>query len=164
MSGDRARVSVSVAVPPQQAFEIFTADIDRWWRRGMKFRQSGSPSSLLCIEPKVGGRLFESFDAQGTQHVVEVGRVRVWEPPRNLTFTWRNANFAPHEQTQVDVQFEPTASGTLVTVTHSGLSALRADHPARHGLADAEFCRMIGLWWGEIVSSLRLYCKANSTS
>jgi hypothetical protein len=44
------------------------------------------------------------------------------------------------------------------------LSALRADHPARHGLADAEFCRMIGLWWGEIVSSLRLYCKANSTS
>jgi len=160
MSGDRARVSVSVAVPPQRAFEVFTADIDRWWRRGMKFRQSGSAGSLLCIEPKVGGRLFESFDADGMQHVVEVGRVRVWQPPRNLTFTWRNANFAPHEQTQVDVQFEPTASGTLVTVTHSGLSALRADHPARHGLADAEFCRMIGLWWGEIVSSLRLHCKA----
>ena len=160
MSGDQARVSVSVAVPPQRAFEVFTADIDRWWRRGMKFRQSGSASSLLCIEPKVGGRLFESFDADGTQHVVEVGRVRVWEPPRYLTFTWRNANFAPHEQTQVDVQFEPTASGTLVTVTHSGLSGLRADHPARHGLADAEFCRMIGLWWGEIVTALRLHCKA----
>jgi uncharacterized protein YndB with AHSA1/START domain len=160
MNGDRARVSVSVAVPPQRAFEVFTADIDRWWRRGMKFRQSGSASSLLCIEPKVGGRLFESFDADGAQHVVEVGRVRVWEPPRNLTFTWRNANFAPHEHTQVDVQFEPTSSGTLVTVTHSGLSALRADHPARHGLADAEFCRMIGLWWGEIVTALRLHCKA----
>jgi uncharacterized protein YndB with AHSA1/START domain len=160
MSGDRARVSVSVAVPPSHAFQIFTADIDRWWRHGMKFRQSASRSSLLRIEPKVGGRLFESFEAEGTQHIVEVGRVRVWEPPRQLTFTWRNANFAPHEHTEVEIQFEPTASGTLVTVTHSGLAALRADHPARHGLQGADFCRMIGLWWGEQMSSLRLVCAA----
>jgi uncharacterized protein YndB with AHSA1/START domain len=160
MSGDRARVSVSVAIPPSRAFHIFTADIDQWWRRGMKFRQSASSSSLLCIEPRVGGRLFESFEAEGTQHIVEVGRVRVWEPPRQLAFTWRNANFAPHEHTEVEIQFEPTASGTLVTVTHSGLAALRADHPARHGLQGSDFCRMIGLWWGEQMSSLRLVCAA----
>jgi uncharacterized protein YndB with AHSA1/START domain len=160
VSGDRARVSVSVAIPPSRAFHIFTADIDQWWRHGMKFRHSASRSSLLRIEPKVGGRLFESFEAEGTQHIIEVGRVRVWEPPRQLSFTWRNANFAPHEQTEVEIQFEPTASGTLVTVTHSGLAALRADHPARHGLQGAEFCRMIGLWWGEQMSSLRLVCAA----
>ena len=162
MSGDRARVSVAVAVavPPSRAFEAFTADIDQWWRRGMKFRHSAARSSLLCIEPKVGGRLFESFEAQGTQHVIEVGRVRVWEPPRQLKFTWRNANFAPHEQTEVEIQFEATASGTLVTVTHSGFSALPADHPARHGLHGAEFSRMIGLWWGEQMTSLRLTCAA----
>ena len=160
MSGDRARVSVSVAIPPSRAFHIFTADIDQWWRHGMKFRHSASRSSLLRIEPKVGGRLFESFEAEGTQHIVEVGRVRVWEPPHQLTFTWRNANFAPHEHTEVEIQFEPTASGTLVTVTHSGLAALRADHPARHGLQGAEFCRMTGLWWGEQMSSLRLACAA----
>jgi uncharacterized protein YndB with AHSA1/START domain len=160
MSGDRARVSVSVAIPPSRAFHVFTADIDQWWRHGMKFRQSASPSSLLRIEPKVGGRLFESFEAEGTQHIVEVGRVRIWEPPRQLSFTWRNANFAPHEHTEVEIQFEPTASGTLVTVTHTGLAALRADHPARHGLQGADFCRMIGLWWGEQMSSLRLICAA----
>ena len=160
MSGDRARVSVSVAIPPSRAFDIFTADIDQWWRHGMKFRHSASRSSLLCIEPRVGGRLFESFEAEGTQHIVEVGRVRVWEPPRQLAFTWRNANFAPHEHTEVEIQFEPTASGTLVTVTHSGLAALRADHPARHGLQGSDFCRMIGLWWGEQMSSLRLVCAA----
>jgi uncharacterized protein YndB with AHSA1/START domain len=160
MSGDRARVSVTVAIPPSRAFQVFTADIDQWWRRGMKFRHSASRSSLLCIEPKVGGRLFESFEAQGTQHVVEVGRVRVWEPPRQFAFSWRNADFAPHEQTDVDIQFEPTASGTLVTVTHSGFAALRADHPARHGLQGGEFCRMIGLWWGEQMSSLRLFVRA----
>lgn len=65
---------------------------------------------------------------------IEVGRVRVWEPPWHLKFTGSSANFAPQEQTEVEIQFEPTASGTLVTVTHSGFAALRADHPARHGL------------------------------
>lgn len=160
MSGDRARVSVAVAIAPEEAFAVFTGDIDRWWRRGLKFRNSTSRSGLLCIEPNVGGRLFESFDANGTQHVVEIGRVRVWEPPRCLKFTWRSTNFAPHEHTEVEIQFEPTASGTLVTVTHSGLSALRPDHPARHGLQDADFCRMIGLWWGEQFSSLRMHCAA----
>jgi len=131
----------------------------------MKFRHSASRSSLLRIEPRVGGRLFESFEAQaqGTQHIVEVGRVRVWDPPRRLAFTWRNANFAPHEQTEVEIQFEPTAAGTLVTVTHSGLAALRADHPARHGLQGADFCRMIGLWWGEQMSSLRRICAVPSS-
>jgi uncharacterized protein YndB with AHSA1/START domain len=160
MSGDRARVSVAVAIPPEEAFDVFTGDIDRWWRRGLKFRHSAARSSLLCIEPKVGGRLFESFDADGAQHVVDVGRVRIWEPPRCLKFTWRNLNFAAHEQTEVEIQFEPTASGTLITVTHSGLSALRPDHPARHGLGEAEFCRTTGLWWGELMSSLRMHCAA----
>lgn len=160
MSGDRARVSVSVAVPPARAFQVFTADIDQWWRRGKKFRQSTSSSSLLCIEPKVGGRLFEEFETGGSKRVIEVGRVRVWEPPRLLAFSWRNANFAPQEETQVEILFEPSASGTLVTVTHRGLAALRADHPARHGLQGAEFPRMIGLWWGEQMTSLRQICKA----
>jgi len=155
MIGDRARVSVAVAVAPSRAFDIFTGDIDQWWRHGVKFRHSASRSGLLRIEPQVGGRLFESFDQDGTPHVIEVGRVHVWDPPRCLKFSWRNANFA------VEVEFAPTASGTLVTVTHSGLSALRPDHPARHGLQGADFSRMIGLWWGEQMSSLRLRCAGD---
>jgi uncharacterized protein YndB with AHSA1/START domain len=158
MIGDRARISVTVAVPPPLAFEIFTDEIDRWWRRGVKFRHSSSSSGLLCIEPQVGGRLFESFGSDGTPSVIEVGRVQVWDPPRRLNFTWRNANYAAHEQTEVQVEFAATASGTLVTVIHSGLAALRADHPARHGLQGAQFSRMIGLWWGEQMSSLRMLC------
>ena len=163
MSGDSARVSVTIAVAPPLAFEIFTEEIDRWWRRGVKFRQSGARSGFLRIEPGVGGRLFESVDGDGASHVIEVGRVRVWEPPRLLSFTWRSANYAAHEHTEVDVEFAAAASGTLVTVTHRGLSALRADHPARHGLQGADFSRMIGLWWGEQMSSLREACLAGSS-
>jgi uncharacterized protein YndB with AHSA1/START domain len=164
MSGDQARISVAVAVPPSLAFEIFTADIDQWWRRGIKFRHSGASRGLLRIEPEVGGRLFEAFDGHGSAHIVEVGRVQVWEPPHRLNFTWRNANFSPNEQTQVEVEFAPTATGTLVTVTHSGFSGLRADHPARHGLQGAEFSRMIGLWWGEQMTSLRRACSTQRSN
>ena len=160
MRGDSARISVTVALPPPLAFEIFTAEIDRWWRRGVKFRHAGARRGFLRIEPQVGGRLFESFDGDDGPHVIEVGRVRVWEPPERLAFTWRNANFAAGEQTDVEVEFSAAAAGTLVTVTHRGWAALRPDHPARHGLQGAEFSRMIGLWWGEQMSSLRELCAA----
>lgn len=164
--GDQARVSVAVAVPRELAFEIFTTEIDRWWRRGPKFRHAGSRAGFVHIEPHVGGRLFESFereplagepnDGKPVTHVFEVGRVSVWDPPQRLVFSWRNATFAPEEKsTEVEVVFAPTSSGTLVTVTHRGWSALRPDHPARHGRQGADFARMIGLWWGEQLSSLR---------
>jgi uncharacterized protein YndB with AHSA1/START domain len=163
MIGDRTSISVTVAVPPPLAFEIFTAEIDRWWRRGIKFRNAGANRGFLRIEPEVGGRLFESIEGDGAAHVIEVGRVSVWEPPHRLGFTWRNTNFAANEQTEVDVDFSPASAGTLVTVTHRGLSALRADHPARHGLQGAEFSRMIGLWWGEQMSSLRQVCALRAS-
>ena len=153
------RVSVAVAVPPAVAFEVFTAQIDRWWRRGPKFRHAGLRAGFVCLEPRVGGRLFESIDSEDGERVFEVGRVHVWEPPTRLAFSWRNANFSPDEVTNVTVEFAPTSSGTLVTVTHVGWGALRADHPARHGLQGAAFSRMIGLWWGEQMTSLRELCR-----
>lgn len=163
MTGDSARVSVTVEVSPALAFEIFTEEIDRWWRRGSKFRHAGRRSGFLHIEPQLGGRLFESIDGEEGTHVFEVGRVRIWEPPSRLCFTWRNANYAPHEQTEVEVEFSPATSGTLVTVTHRGLSGLPVDHPARHGLQGAAFSRMIGLWWGEQMSSLRESCAGRAS-
>jgi uncharacterized protein YndB with AHSA1/START domain len=159
VSGDQARISVSVSVPIEAAFEIFTTEIDSWWRRGPKFRHAGLRTGLVCLEPGVGGRLFESIDDQPTPRVFEVGRVSVWDPPRRVVFSWRNATFAPHEQTEVEVQFAPTTSGTMVTVTHRGLASLRDDHPARHGQLGAAFSRMIGLWWGDQMTSLRELCR-----
>lgn len=159
MMGDRARISVAVGVPPADAFAIFTEDIDRWWRRGLKYRHSASSSGLIRIEPQLHGRLFESFDADGSAHVIEVGRIRLWEPPHRLAFSWRNANFAADESTDVVISFEPNSSGTLVTVVHSGLASLRVDHPARHGNQGAAFSRMMGLWWGEQMSALRQFSR-----
>jgi hypothetical protein len=53
------------------------------------------------------------------------------------------------------VSFAPSASGTLVTVTHRGWSRIRPDHPVRHGQDVPAFLRMLGLWWGDLVNALR---------
>jgi hypothetical protein len=65
----------------------------------------------------------------------------------------------PPMRIHVDISVEPNSSGILVTVVHSGLSALRVDRPARHGNQGAAFSRMMGLWWGEQMSALRQFCR-----
>jgi hypothetical protein len=66
-------------------------------------------------------------------------------------------NFKPGESTRVAVRFVPRGDGTLVVVEHAGWSALPADHPVRHGLEGAAFVRMIGLYWGDLLTALREY-------
>ena len=143
MTGDRARVSVAVAVDPARAFAIFTQEIDQWWRHGARFRNAGARRGIVGIEPGVGGRLFESIEGDAASHVVELGRVQVWDPPRRVAFSWRASNFAPHESTHVDVEFTPQRSGTLVTVTHSGFAMLRDDHPVRRRYFYAALARVL---------------------
>ena len=154
---DQARVSVLVHVDRARAFRVFTEEIDLWWRRGLKYRVAGKRQGIIALEPRVGGRLFESFDAGGAPRVVESGRVTVWDPPARLVFEWRAVNFAPSEGTEVEVLFEQDGTSTRVTVTHRGWSKIRPDHPARHGLAPAAFLRMMGLWWADLLSSAREY-------
>lgn len=151
---DQVRAMVSVAAPPALAFEIFANEIDLWWRRGLQYRHFGGERALIAIEPRQGGRVFESLGEQGPVH--EIGRVLDWEPPVRLRFEWRLANFAPHERTEVEVLFQPQGEGTQVTVIHRGWDALRPDHPARHGDATAAFLRRMGLWWGAQLSVYRL--------
>jgi uncharacterized protein YndB with AHSA1/START domain len=157
---DRARVSVLVEVPPELAFQIFTEEIDSWWRRGLKYRVAGSRQGTIHLEPGLGGRLYESFDAGGDAQLRETGRVTFWDPPRRLELEWRAVNFAPSELTVVEVDFEPSVSGTRVTVTHRGWDALRGDHPVRHGQPPESFIRSLGLWWGDLMSSLREVARA----
>jgi uncharacterized protein YndB with AHSA1/START domain len=160
--GDRAKVTVYVAVPPGDAFDVFTREIDLWWRRGPKFRIAGRRRGQLNFEPGVGGRLFETFELPAGPRTVVVGRVTAWEPGARLELEWRGVNYKPHESTLVEVTFAPMRAGTLVTVVHRGFAALPADHPVRHGLVGADFSRMIGMWWGELLSALREHIPPSS--
>lgn len=160
--GNCVRASVLVRVPQAEAFRLFTEHIDAWWRRGVRFRNAGARAGLIRLEPRVGGRLFESFDSEHGEQVVEVGRVIEWQPPRRLVFTWRNANFTPEQLTRVEVTFEASGGATTVSVIHSGWEAIPSDHPVRHGLDTGAFLRMMGLWWGDQLSSLRQHARTTS--
>lgn len=154
-AGDSAAASVYVAVSLEDAFEVFTAEIDAWWRHGRRFRIAGAKPGRIVFEQRLGGRLFETVELPSGERTFETGSVVVWEPPRRLALEWRGVNFKPHEKTLVEVTFTPTGDGTMVRVEHRGWSALPDEHPARHGLAGAAFARMIGMWWGDLLTSLR---------
>jgi len=154
-AGDAASVSVFVRVPPHDAFDVFTREIDLWWRHGPQFRIAGRRRGQIFFESGEGGRLFETFESGAGPRTFDVGKVTLWDPPTRLELEWRGVNFKPTEKTRVEVTFAASGEGTLVTVRHSGFSALPEDHPVRHGLAGAAFSRMIGLWWGQLMTSLR---------
>src|ERR1700761_1216684 len=96
-----ARVTTFVDVSPLDAFEVFTQEVDLWWRRGPRFRGGGADSELLFEEDAQGRRLIER-DSRGA---FEIGRVQVWEPGVRLVLDYRARNFAPHECTTVEVRF-----------------------------------------------------------
>lgn len=147
--GDKARVTVFVAVEPRDAFDVFTLEIDSWWRHGKRFR--GGSSGRIEFRGGAGGALVETSD-DGER---VIGAVRVWDPGERLVFEWRAVNFAPDESTEVEVTFTPKRGGTEVVVEHRGWSTIRDDHPARHGDAAGPFLRHLAAWWGDLASSLR---------
>ncbi len=160
MSGDRVSASVFVEAPPAIAFEVFTEQIDAWWRHGLKFRSGARALSVLHLEPRLGGRLFETIAAADAgpdaAHVVQTGTVTHWDPPHALAIEWRGINFAPHETTTVSVAFAPRRDGTQVTLVHAGFAALPPDHPVRHGQPVAAFIARLGMWWSDQMTSLRV--------
>jgi uncharacterized protein YndB with AHSA1/START domain len=153
-TAETARVTTFVAVSPKDAFEVFTDEIDVWWRRGPRFRSFATDVSELRFEQdERGRRLIE----RGERQVFEIGRVLTWEPGRRIVFEWRLRNFKPGEVTEVEIRFEPMGEGTRVTLEHRGWDAIRGDHPARHGLHEREFGMMIGGNWAELLKVYREY-------
>jgi uncharacterized protein YndB with AHSA1/START domain len=153
--GDVATVTVFVDVTPEDAFDVFTRETDSWWGQGPKFRIGGRRRGRIAFEGGQGGRLFETFEHASGSRTFDVGKITVWEPPSLLVFEWRGVNFKSDEKTLVEVSFSASGEGTMVRVRHSGWSTLRDGHPARHGLEGPAFSRMIGLWWGALMGSLR---------
>lgn len=148
-------MTVSVRVSPAEAFDVFTREVDRWWRTGPRFRIAGRRRGRLAFEEGVGGRLFETVELDAGPRLFVVGTILAWEPPERLAFEWRGVNFRAGESTRVDVTFRSAGETTLVTVRHGGFSALRPGHPVRHGLEGAAFSRSMGLWWGDLLTGLR---------
>jgi uncharacterized protein YndB with AHSA1/START domain len=156
-AADTVQVSLTVAVDPATAFEVFTGELDLWWRRGPRFRFVAPFEGAMRLEPGVGGRLLHEHRPGAS---FEVGQVQVWEPPRRLVLTWRLPSFPPEMTTRVDVRFDPAGENTRVTVTHSGWDQVPLGHPARHGLDGQPFVVMKGSYWADLLAALARHASA----
>jgi uncharacterized protein YndB with AHSA1/START domain len=154
IAGDTVRVQTFVRVSITDAFEVFTLEIDQWWRRGPAYRVAGRSPGTLHLEPRLGGRVFEQY-GEGGAALHEIGSITAWDPPNRFAFDWRGINFSPGEKTTVEVWFEASGEGTRVTLEHRGFAALPPDHPVRHGKPVPAFIAEMGMWWGGLLTSLR---------
>lgn len=112
-------LSVEVPVAPDRAFQLFTAEIDRWWP--LDTHSVGQERSRgVGIEPCVGGGIVETIE-DGENAVW--GTVVRWEPPHVLAYAWHPAG-TPDQSTAVLVRFTATAEGTRVAVDHVGWERL----------------------------------------
>ena len=152
VANDRVKVTTFVAVSPNQAFDVFTGEIDAWWRRSPRFRLGTTQGSSVRFDGEAGGRLVEHL-GEGREHVI--GKVLAWERGARLLFEWRSVTFAPHEVTEVEVLFEPGEGGTRVTLEHRGWAAIPDGHAVRHGEIGRAFIGQMGRWWGDLATSYR---------
>ena len=150
-------VTTVIAVERAKAFQLFTDDVDKWWKRGPRFRVDASRPSRMRFEPRVGGRFVEAYD-DSSEDLFEHGKVRVWDPVDRIVFEMRGRDFQPDERTEVEVRFEDAdAAGgkTRVTVFHRGWELLPPDHPVRHGHEGMAFDNLMRTWWAELLVSLQ---------
>lgn len=137
-------VALRVKAPPERAFDAFVDEIGAWWRPNGLFQTTPRPPGRMAFERGEGGRLTETLDGG---KVFEIGRIRVWEPPRRLVFSWRQASFPPDLVTEVEVAFEAVGEETRVSVEHRGFTQVPADSVARHGFPDQALQMRLAEWW-----------------
>jgi uncharacterized protein YndB with AHSA1/START domain len=152
VTGSRVLVALRVKATPERAFEAFVGEIGQWWRPNGLFAFTPRGPGVIAFEPGEGGRLTETL-AGGK--VFEIGRIRAWAPPHRLVFGWRQAAFAPGQDTEVEVLFEPVGDETRVTVQHTGWDSVPAAHVARHGFPNAIFLTRHGEWWRTLLSAYK---------
>lgn len=138
MSVDSIRTTVVVDLDAAEAFEVFTAEMPKWYRRGAASLGRADKETALRLEPYVGGRVLR-IEPDGTETVT--GHVTAWQPGERL-------GFVDQRGTEVEVWFEPVGSSTRVVLEHRKLGMLPDDVAA--ALAQYGW-RRLPLWFEEYV-------------
>jgi uncharacterized protein YndB with AHSA1/START domain len=114
------RKTITVDAPQARAFEVFTAEFDRWWPRSHHIGESDMAEAVIECRP--GGRWYER-DADGSQ--CEWGSVAVYEPPERIVLVWQldsEFRYDPDLATHVEVRFVADGPNrTLVELEHRDL-------------------------------------------
>ncbi len=148
-----ARAEIVVKATPEDAFHLFTDEISLWWRRNTHYWNDPERGLFLTIEPGVGGRWIEVYDAD-TGEGMEVGRVTRWEPPGLLALTWTQVGWPDDLETELELTFEPDPEGTRVRLSHSGFEPLGDEAVATSGGYESGWQEILG-WLAEHAAAPR---------
>ena len=113
------RKSVTVSVPVERAFQVFTEEISTWWPLRTHAVDT-ERSDTVVMEARVGGRLFERTP-DGDEQVW--GTIVAWDPPHRVTYSWHPGRGEETAQ-EVEVSFTPEGGGTRVDIAHYGWEKL----------------------------------------
>jgi uncharacterized protein YndB with AHSA1/START domain len=114
------RKAVTVGVPVETAFRVFTEEVGSWWPLATK-SVGQAEAEKLVIEPREGGRVYERVRS-GEEH--DWGVILEWQPPHRLVFTWHPGR-GPETSQEVEVRFAASSGDeTLVELEHRGWERL----------------------------------------
>jgi uncharacterized protein YndB with AHSA1/START domain len=119
---DVVRKTLSVNVPIERAFAVFTGRMGAWWPATHHIGKQAFAE--IVVEPHAGGRWYERAP-DGVE--CEWGKVLAWEPPNRVAFSWHlqsdwsfDAN--PEKASEVEIRFFATGEGkTRVELEHRNL-------------------------------------------
>ncbi len=123
-AGTSVRATVTVELPIERAFAVFTQEMGTWWPSTHHILQG--ELAEMVFEPRVGGNIYDRA-TDGTES--RWARVLAYDPPHRLVFSWDISNdfqleSDPSRSSEVEVTF--TADGprrTHVVLEHSKLDA-----------------------------------------
>jgi hypothetical protein len=138
VSVDSIRTTVVVDLDPAEAFEVFTTEMPKWYRRGAASLGRTEKEVALRVEPHIGGRVLR-VEPDGTE--TATGQVTAWQPGDRICFVDQRG-------TEVEVWFQPERESTRVVLEHRGLGMLPDDVAAT--LAQYGW-RRLPLWFEEHV-------------
>jgi uncharacterized protein YndB with AHSA1/START domain len=109
------------------------APVSRIWRALTDHREFGTWFRVDLEGPFVPGQVARGrITYPGYEHVVWQATVQAMEPERLFSFTWHpyavepDVDYSKEPTTLVEFRLEPTATGTLLTLTESGFDKLPA--------------------------------------
>ena len=118
---------VEIEASPSVVYDLWitAAGISAWW------------GTVVSVDPKPGGVIEVRMD----NGAVMSGQFELLERPQRIVFTFGWQSGAPDGplppgSTRVDVSIDPTSTGTLLTLRHSGLPV---EHIGSHAEGWAHF-------------------------
>jgi uncharacterized protein YndB with AHSA1/START domain len=124
--------------PPERAFSLLTEKAGSWWPPDR--RHTKDPNSAIFIEG--GGRFYERA-TDGTE--VDLGVVRVFEPPRRLVLDWYPGT-GPAEPTLVEIVLAAEGEGTRVHLTHRAGPASADSYARKAALYERSWTLVFAAW------------------